>query len=101
VDGILINSGGTIVSVVHGFGGAAPAGQSFVALTTIDGLCAGQAAPTPVAQTLEATDAQMSRGLEDLTALLIAKGTIARTDLPAPLLAKINARRTLRGQSIL
>ena len=49
----------------------------------------------------QGSDASMSRGLEDLVGLLIAKGTIAKTDLPAPLLAKIDNRRAVRGQAAL
>lgn len=51
--------------------------------------------------TTQGSDASMSRGLEDLVGLLITKGTIAKTDLPAPLLAKINNRRAVRGQAAL
>ena len=49
----------------------------------------------------QGSDASMSRGLEDLVGLLIAKGTIAKTDLPAPLLTKIDNRRAVRGQAAL
>jgi len=47
------------------------------------------------------SDASMSRGLEDLISLLMGKGTIAKTDLPSVLLAKINNRRAARGQAAL
>lgn len=49
----------------------------------------------------QGSDASMSRGLEDLVGVLIMKGTIAKTDLPAPLLTKINNRRVIRGQAVL
>ena len=49
----------------------------------------------------QGSDASMSRGLEDLVILLIAKGTIAKTDLPTALLSKINNRRSVRGQTAL
>ena len=49
----------------------------------------------------QGSDASMSRWLEDLVGLLIAKGTIAKTDLPAPLLTKIDNRRAVRGQAAL
>lgn len=49
--------------------------------------------------TAQGSDTSMSRGLEDLVGLLITKGTIAKTDLPAALLAKINNRRVVRGQA--
>jgi|GEM_PF-2655613 len=47
------------------------------------------------------SDSSMSRGLEDLVSLLIAKGTIAKTDLPSVLLTKIDNRRAARGQAVL
>ncbi|HVI52906.1 MAG TPA: hypothetical protein VM661_16985 [Candidatus Sulfotelmatobacter sp.] len=50
---------------------------------------------------LQGSDASMSRGLEDLAVLLIAKGVIAKGDLPRPLLTKINNRRVIRGQEAL
>jgi hypothetical protein len=50
---------------------------------------------------LASTDHEMSRGLEDLVAVLLTKGTILKTDLSADLLSKIDARRALRGQATL
>lgn len=53
-DGILIN-GGTIASVVHGFNGAAPTGQTFLAVSNVSGLRAGQlSAPVAGSATLAA-----------------------------------------------
>lgn len=43
-DGVLINAG-TIVSVVHGWGGTPAAGQTFLAIKNVAGLSAGQPAP--------------------------------------------------------
>jgi hypothetical protein len=102
-NGVLINSGGTIVSVVHGWSGKAsiPSGQTFRALDSVAGLERGMAAPTEATQQLAASDHEMGRGVEDLIAVLIGKNVIAKTDLPAPLMAKINQRRTLRGESAL
>lgn len=57
-------------------------------------------APTP-GQLLSPSDYQMARGHEELVALLIAKGVIARTDLSAAALANVNARRALRGEAAL
>ena len=49
----------------------------------------------------QGSDGSLSRGLEDLVSLLITKGTIAKTDLPAALLTKIDNRRAVRGQAAL
>lgn len=100
-NGVLVDSTGTILAVVHGFSGKAPTGQTFQALASVDGLNAGQKAPTAAVQTLASTDHEMSRGLEDLVAVLLTKGTILKTDLSADLLSKIDARRALRGQATL
>lgn len=49
----------------------------------------------------QGNDASLARGLEDLIGLLLAKGALAQSDLPPPLLAKINNRRAVRGQDAL
>jgi hypothetical protein len=102
-NGVLINSGGTIVSVVHGWSGktSIPSGQTFRALDSVAGLERGMAAPAESVQQLAATDHEMARGVEDLVAALLTKGTVAKADLPAALLTKINQRRSLRGESVL
>jgi len=97
-NGVLIDGHGVVVAVMHGFSGAAPAGQTFVAVD-ISGVVAGQVAPSAASQALAATDKGMSRVVEDLAVALIGKGVLAHADLSAPVLAKINARRALRGQA--
>jgi hypothetical protein len=57
-------------------------------------------APT-LAQLLGPTDHEMARAGEDLFATLIAKGVIAKSDIPDVVVARINARRAIRGQSAL
>ena len=99
-DGILVNAG-TVVAVVHGFSGPASTGQTFVACADVSALSAGQAAPTSVQIGMPATDAGMSRVVEDLVTVLINKGVILRTDLPAAALTKINARRIIRNETTL
>jgi hypothetical protein len=47
---------------------------------------------------LEATDAAFIRVTEDLITALVAKGTIALTDLPAASQAKLSSRQALRKQ---
>lgn len=42
-DGVFTNAGGTVMAVVYGFAGAAPAGQTFTAMATA-GVVAGQVA---------------------------------------------------------
>jgi hypothetical protein len=95
---------GKVCGIVYGFSGTAPAGQTFVAYANVSGIVIGQtppAIPTAAETQLASTDYQMSRGLEDLVAALIAKGSVATTDFSADLLSKINARRALRGQASL
>lgn len=48
-------------------------------------------------QALLATDTDMARVAEDLVVALLVKGVLARTDLPADALVKLNVRRALRG----
>jgi len=102
-DGVLLDGAGKIVAIVHGRSDKAntPTGQTFRALDSVVGLSPGMVAPTEGTQQLAASDHEMARGVEDLIAALIAKGTITKTDLPAPLLAKINQRRALRGEAAL
>lgn len=47
---------------------------------------------------LAATDAGMARALEDLIAVLAAKGVLAEADLPAAAQQKLQTRRQLRQQ---
>jgi hypothetical protein len=49
-------------------------------------------------QQLAATDGPFVRVLEDLLAALVAKGTIALSDLPASARAKLAARQALRAE---
>ena len=101
-NGAILDASGNVAAIVHGYTGSAlPAGQTFYPLADISQLVVGQAPPSESVQTLASTDHEMSRGVEDLIAVLIGKGTIVRTDLPPSLLTKINARRALRGSSLL
>ena len=57
--------------------------------------------PTPAeiaVANLAATDKQMARVTEDVIAALVAKGTIALTDLPAEARAKLTQRQNWRAQ---
>lgn len=102
--GFFVDATGKVSRIVYGFSGTAPAGQTFVAYAGVAGISIGQTPPAIPSATdlqLSSTDYQMSRGLEDLVATLVGKGTIARTDLPTDLLSKINTRRALRGQGTL
>lgn len=47
---------------------------------------------------LSATDAAVIRGVDDLCALLVAKGVIRADDLAADLKAKLDARAALRAE---
>lgn len=47
---------------------------------------------------LATTDGPMTRGVEDLVALLITKGLITADDIPQPLADKIAAREVLRSE---
>jgi len=49
-NGVLINSGGTIVGVVQGFVGSPPTGQTFMAMDNLTGIVAGTAAPSVASQ---------------------------------------------------
>lgn len=104
---------------VHGFDDSQPGDQVLMNQLTVGWTeITGSWPPPPTAEQLLAqknaelqasidalgstgSDASMSRGLEDLIGLLMGKGTIAKTDLPAPLLSKINNRRAARGQAAL
>ena len=56
-------------------------------------------APAPTAgEQLAATDAGMIRTIEDLTNVLIAKGVIIKTDLPAFTVEKLDNRKALRAK---
>lgn len=56
-------------------------------------------APSPVpSQQLAALDPRMARIGEDIITLLIAKGVMAMTDLPAVVQSLISQRQTLRGK---
>lgn len=101
VDGVFLNDKGAITSVIYGYTGATPpAGQTFLGCD-VTGLQPGQPAPSVAHQSLAATDTSLGRGVEDLVAALIAKGTLQRSDIPAGLLNKINGRRALRNQTAL
>jgi len=58
---------------------------------------AGQASRDALAA-LAGGDAGMIRVIEDLLAVLVAKGVLAEADLPADAQSKIQGRRTSRGQ---
>lgn len=98
-DGVLVDGTGMAVAIVRGYGGTPKTGHTFVELKDVSTVAVGQPAPTPAKLTLAETDNEMARGVEDLAALLIGKSVVSRTDLPAQLLEKINARRALRGET--
>ena len=50
---------------------------------------------------IAATDSGIIRGVEDLLVALIEKALISKTDVSAVLVDKINARRALRGETLL
>lgn len=50
------------------------------------------------ARLLAESDTEMARGVEDLFAALIAKGTLAEEDIPLELKTKIDRRAALRAQ---
>ena len=57
-----------------------------------------ECAKMPTTAGLPGTDPGMSRLAEDLLDILITKGTVAFSDVPAPTRTKINRRRKMRGQ---
>lgn len=99
--GVLVDTtSGKIVQVVWGWKGTPVPGQMFTAVDPT-GLVPGQVPPTVAVQALSKSDDEMARGTEDIVASLLAKGVLAKTDLPTALLNKINVRRGLRGQQLL
>ena len=95
MNGVLINSEGTIVSVVYGWGDSAvpPAGQTFMAAIDTVGLAAGQSAVkvfiASVKDALSATDPTMFRITEAVS--------LGLTTTSAPdVVAWVNYRRALR-----
>lgn len=50
---------------------------------------------------LAMSDAEMARVTEDVLTVLLAKGTITKSDFDPQVVAKINARRALRGKPAL
>ena len=55
----------------------------------------------PLATLIAPTDYKMARGFEDMLPVLLAKGVIALADVPGPVLANVNERRAMRGESAL
>lgn len=57
------------------------------------------AVSTPLPVLIAPTDYKMARGFEDLLPVLLAKGVLTLADVPAPVLANVNERRAMRGES--
>jgi hypothetical protein len=99
-DGVFVDAAGKVVAHVYGFCGTPPAGQTFRACNPV-GLAIGAAAPSAADLALPPTDAAMARVCEDLIATLVAKKVFESADLPPAALARVNARRALRGEPAL
>jgi hypothetical protein len=95
-NGVLINSGGTITSVVYGWSDAAvpPDGQTFLAVADVSGFEAGQPAAKVFAASaqaaLDASDTTMLRVTE---AVALGLTTMSADDV----VAWVNYRRALRA----
>ena len=102
---ILSNSG----AVVGAYGSPQPDGTpNYAAMestdarwTTYQAALAAAGVKAGVAAQFSPTDYQMSRWLEDLTEILLSKGTLELSDIPTAAAANINARRALRGEPAL
>jgi hypothetical protein len=97
MNGYLKDTTGKVVRTVYGFAGAAPTGLTFVTCSDPTLIVVGAQAPAAYVGTIEATDSTMARACEDLIVALLAKGTIAKTDLASALITNVNTRRSLRG----
>lgn len=104
MNGYVVDSSGKVARHLHGVTDpvkALAAGESFLRCDSLGVAPVGALAPPNFAAPIAATDDDMARVAEDLAALLLQKGVVSRADLPAPALAKINARRQLRGAAAL
>jgi hypothetical protein len=93
-DGVLINAGGTIVSIVFGFVGSAPAGQTFAPLAEAAAFHAGQSSVS-----VFVASAQAALDISDTTVYRITEAVALgdTTWTASDVVAFVHYRRALRA----